>query len=553
MPTVLDPITDYADDVIAGEIPACQWVRLACERHVTDLEDPRFTWDPEEAMAHVRFFEQLRHYKGEHAGTQFTLEPWQVFIVGSLYGWRWERDGTLRYRYAYNEVPRKNGKTALSAGIGLIGLMRESGAEVYSVATKEDQARLSWNDGVTFVKQSRPLAQRLRLRTKVIHYDENHALWRPLGSDSNTQDGLNPSTVIIDELHAWKTRELYDTVDDAQGARLEPLMFMITTAGYNQSGICYETRNHATDVLMGTVQDDTFFAIIFTVDDPEKWHDEDEWRKANPNIGISKTWAYMRDQAQRARNSISKRNAFMNKQLNIWTNAATAFLAQEDWDACLAGDLQLGQLAAERVLAYGGLDLSQKIDLTAFALYFPAVHALKVHFWMPEATLHRRTQEDRVPYNEWAEQGWITVTEGNAVDYDRVEADVKELLRQFHILEIGYDPWNATQTAIRLAAEGVMMSEVRQGMASLSAPTKELERLVVSKELRHEGNPVLDWMMYNVAVRVDENDNKRPIKPDGRSRFRIDGVTATVMAMARALESEGEPEAEPEPMIRVIR
>lgn len=543
-----DPVTEYAKNVTSGKIAACLFVKQAAARHLEDLKDKRFVWDLKTALIHIRFFRQLRHFKGSYAGRRFDLEDWQQFVVGSIYGWKWKESGRRRFRYAYAEIPRKNGKTTLGAGIGLIGLMGEPGAEVYSLATKEDQARLSWDSGVQFIKDSKRLSSVLRVRTKIVHFDKLASFWRPLGSDSKTQDGLNPSTAIIDELHAWKGRDLYDVIDDAQGGRDNPLMFMITTAGYDQTSIGFETHEHAKQVLNKTIQDDSFFAIIYTIDDPEKWDCEEEQKKANPNYGNGKSAEYMRDQTHRARSSLSKRNAFLNKQLNVWTNAATAFLSDGDWDDC-------GHDFSEETLygkeAYCGLDLSNRVDLSAFALYFPHVHALLVRFWMPEETIYKRSLEDHVPYKVWAQQGFIKTTAGNAIDYETIENDIREDLKRFDIREVGYDPWNATQTAVRLGDEGVQMSEVRQGMASLSEPTKELERLVISGFLRHNRNPVLDWMAKNVSVKEDENGNKRPVKPASKSRFRIDGISATVMALARYLQVRPE-EPEPEPTIRFV-
>lgn len=533
----MNPVTAYAKAVTSGEIIACKWVRLACERHLRDLDDDRFFFDEAEAQRWIDFFPQnLRHYKGECAGQPFHLEPWEEFIIGCIFGWKLADTGKRRFRYAYIEVPRKNGKTTLVAGIGVGGLLDEPGAEVYTVATKEDQAKLAWRDGVTFIKNSPHLSKALRTRIKAIHFDPGHAIWRPLGSDSETQDGLNPSIAIMDELHAWKSRDLFDVIDDAMGARAQPLIPIITTAGYNKNGICYEQRQHVESILETTIDDESYFGIIFTVDDPDNWDCETEWQKANPNLGISKTWEFMRDQAARAKQMPSKLNAFLNKQLNIWTEAEVSWLPMDQWDAC-AGDAEMSGPC------FAGLDLASVSDIAAFVRYWPETGLVFPTFWIPEEGARKREKESRVPYPEWIRQGLIRATEGNVTDYDVIRRDILEIAEEYPIQEIPFDRWNSSQLVTQLQGDGLEMVSFGQGFASMSAPSKELEKLVAGGKLRHRGNPVLRWMAGNVVATNDPSDN---IKPDKKkSREKIDGIVALIMAIGRAQVHVEEPKTKP--------
>lgn len=539
----MNPVTKYAKSVTSGKVLSCKWVRLACERHLRDLDDDRFFFDIDEAQRWIDFYPQnLSHYKGSFAGEPFELELWEKFIIGSVFGWKWSEDGRRRFRYAYIEIPRKNGKTAIVAGVGVAGMLDEPGAEVYSVATKEDQAKLSWRDGLTFIKNSSHLTRTLKTRVKAIHHDAMDAVWKPLGSDSDTLDGLNPYFALMDELHAWKNRDLFDVIDDAMGARDNPLILMITTAGYNKNGICYEQRQHVEQILEGTISDDGYFGIIYTVDDPTKWEDEDEWRKANPNLGVSKSWEFMRDQAQRAKQMPSKLNAFLNKQLNIWTEAEINWLPMDDWDAC-------SESAEASGPCFAALDLASVADIAAFVRYWPETGLVIPTFWVPADGARKREQSDRVPYTQWIREGLIRATEGNVTDYDVIRRDIGEIADEYPIQEIAFDRWNASQLVTQLMGDGMQMVQFGQGFVSMSAPSKELEKLVVSRKLRHAGNPVLRWMAANVVAEQDAAGNIKPSK--AKSREKIDGIVALIMAIGRAQVHKPESE-KPKPAIRFL-
>jgi phage terminase large subunit-like protein len=529
-----DRATAYAQSVVSGEQIACRFVRLACERHLRDIVDGEYTWSPERAEKGIRFFNLLKHYKGEYAGQWFKPEPWQCFIIGSIYGW-YLPDGRRRFKYAYIEVPRKNGKTTLGAGFAIRELITESGAEVYSVATKEDQAKIGWRDGVSMIRNSSVLKEVLDLRVKEIRFPSKEGVWRPLGSDSETQDGLNPSFGFVDELHQWKTRALWDVIDDGMGSRKNPLILEITTAGHNQNGICYEHRKHIINVLEGKdgFKDDTFFGMIFTVDNPQDWENEEEWFKANPNLEVSKSLEFMRDQFKQSKMMTSKLNAFLNKQLNIWTQQEHCWLKIDQWDNC---EEEIDDETLRSVQCVGGLDLSSSLDITALSLYWPSLNYTRSWFWCPEDGAIERQKNDRVPYLDWAAQDYIEMTPGRVVDYDYITERLCKLKEQYNITTIAYDRWNSSQLIKTLRDKGFNMKQFGQGYASMSGPSKEFEKLIAGRKIKHDQNPVMRWMVGNVAIDTDPAGNIKPKKPDAKKSDKIDGIASTVMAIGASFE-----------------
>lgn len=527
-----NPVTDYARQVADCKRPSCKWERLACERHLGDLKARAFYFDATAATQAIRFFSELRHYKGQHAGESFALHPAQQFLIGSIYGWKTHAGGPRRFRYAYIEIPRKQGKTTLSAGVGIMGVLEEPGAEVYSVATKEDQAKIGWRDGRAMIKGSPGLSELLSMRVKEIRFDDRESVWRPLGADSETLDGLNPSLALMDELHAWVNRDLWDVIDDGMGARLQPLIYQITTAGNNKHGICAEQRRHVCNLLEGRVTDDHYFGIIYTIDEGDDPHDPASWAKANPLLGVSKSVEFMKQQSDMAKLLPGKLNAFLNKQLNIWTEQDVRWLSPTAWDAC-AGAVDAAALVGTPCI--GGLDMAATTDIAALVRYFPndgdGPDAVLPTFWLPEDTIAERSRRDRVPYDVWARNGLVRVTPGNVVDYDRVRADIVQMHEATPFAELAYDPWNLTQLATQLQGDGIVMVPFRQGFASMSPAAKELEKRLLGRAFSHGGNDVLRWMAGNVAVEQDAAGNIKPSKR--KSTERIDGIVALTMAIGR--------------------
>jgi len=534
-----DPVTDYAAAVIAGREPACRYVVLACERHMRDLERGEFVWDLSAVQLSLKFSRMLRHYKGEWSGQRFDPAPWQEFIKGSIFGWK-NPEGTRRYRHTHVELPRKNGKTfgAADVGLQLMYADREPGAEVYAIATKRDQARIVWDDANQMIRRCRALSTRSKIYQTAITYPETVSRFMPLSKDTKTMDGLNVHGALGDEFHAWEDDMLFNQMNDAMGSRRQPLFYRITTAGKNIDGICYQMREYAINILEGNADrsfnDDKFFAYIATLDDDDDWRDETTWSKANPNLGISKKLEYQREQVDLAQKIPSQEFAVLNKQFNIWTTMDAKWLDGDRWNDC-AGPIDPAILQGQP--CHLGIDLSTILDLTAVVALFPPgpypEYTVLPRLYLPAARLDQREREDRVPYRTWVKQGHIITTPGDVIDMEFIKRDILDLASKYKVIDAGFDPFRAVEVATYLLGKGIDMVQMRQGHATLGAPTLAFEKLVLERKLRHAGHPVLRWMAGNTAVIRDTNDNIRPDKK--ASRKRIDGIVAAIMALGRAL------------------
>ena len=510
----------------------------AARDHATGFQ--RGLWfDDDAALKAIRFFEsELKHHKGEWNGDPFILSDWQTFIVGEIFGWK-RADGTRRFREAYVEVPRKNGKSDLAAGVGnyLTFADGEPEAEVYSSATKKDQARIVWASARRQVQLSPLLNRNAKLYQLSIFDKVSHSRFEPLAADHNSMDGLNPHGNILDELHAHKTREVYDVLDTAMGARRQPLTFIITTAGlYNPESIGFQKHMAAIQILEGAYEADDQFCFIACADPDDDFDDPRVWAKANPNFGISVKPDYIEAQVQKAHREPSAYNTLARLHFGLWTATASRWLTQDDWNLC---NLEADDADLEGVLCYGALDLSTTTDLTALVLAFPddaGFYDLKCWFWCPEDSILQRSRRDRVPYDAWAREGYIIPTPGNVVDYNMLRLKLKELSLIYDIRRIAYDPWNAQGLVNDLMSDGFDMVPARQGFVSMSGPSKEFERLVKSAHLAHGGNPVLKWMASNVVLTRDSADNIKPAKD--KSIGRIDGIVAAIMAVDQAQRTD---------------
>lgn len=535
------PTHTYALDVVEGRIPAGRLVRLACERHLRDLEEGGargLYFDEREASIALDFAELLPQSKGEWGGKALVLQGWQKFRIGSVFGWR-QADGRRRFRRAFNEVARKNGKSTEAAAIGniLAWIDEEPGAEVYVAATKREQARIVWGESKYQMTHTAPggghknLARQLGVTTQVANMNQSstRTKYEPLGRDVDSTDGLNPHGLVIDELHAWLDREYFGKLLTAQGARRQPLVWMITTAGVEGSSLCREEHDYAVKVLEGVVEDDTYFAYIATVDDPARWGDEDEWAKANPNLGVSVKLDFLRTEYAAALEKPAQQSVFQRFFLDIWVGAEQPWVTLTLWDS-QAPQRSLDELVGAD--CYMGIDLSSTGDLTALALWFPdgaEAGDLHVWYWMPRDNVPERVRRDRVPYDVWIEGGLIEPVPGRAINYDFIKRKALELAGRFRVRCVGIDPWTAEQLGLQLEAGGLDVYRVPQQMSSLTAPTREIERLLAVGGYRHGGNPVLRWNAANAVAVQDANENRRLDKR--RSRERIDGLSAAVDAM----------------------
>ena len=536
-----------------------KYERLCWERHARDLqlaypsgvpEDPRqtqhpkgFWFDPERADDVVAWIQRYcRHSKGEWTGQLIVLEEWQKQMLRIVFGWV-RPDGTRRFRTAYIEVPRKNAKSTIAGAVGLYLTVadQEPGAEVYSSATKEDQAKIVWDAAAAMAKSSAELRRFVLARKKNLSCARLGSKFTPLGADSETLDGLNVHGNLVDELHAHKDRGLWDVLVTAMGSRRQPLTWAITTAGvYDPETIGWVLHEHAMQVLEGIVEDEKFFAIIFAADVGDDWLAPETRAKANPNLGVSLKVDYLDEQFETAKTQPSFENTVKRLHLNIWTEQVTRWIPIEKWDACNAAPLPL---AGRDV--FGGLDLSTVLDITALTLLSKAAdgfYDLIFRFWVPAELVAERERKHKLPsYAPWVQSGHLIATPGNVIDYDFIRADILRLAGEMNIKEIGYDPWNATQLAVQLqqalnpseSEYGFRMVPMRQGMQTLSEPAKELEKRVTAATLRHGGHPVMRWMIGNASIRSDANGNIAPDKQQSKSK--IDGVVSTINAFGRAI------------------
>lgn len=543
----------YAQAVVAGDIPACQWVRRACQRQLDDLarfkgRSSPYRFNPllTDAMGRkyrpadnlCAFVELLPHIKGPLAGTPITLEPWQVFILTTIFGWV-KRDGRRRFRRAYIEVPRGNAKSTLSSAVGLYMLTAdgEGGAECYSLATTRDQARIVFGDAQQMARKSPGFRTRYGVTVGAhnIHVLNAAAKFEALSAEGSTLDGLNIHFGCIDELHAHKTRTVYDVVETGTGKRDNSLLWVITTAGSDRAGICYEARTFVTRVLGGQVEDASQFGIIYGLDDGDDWGTEEALLKANPNWGISVRPEVILPLQAKALQLPSATNNFRTKHCNDWVSVDTAWMDIRAWERC--ADSRLSPDDFEGQTCWIGIDLASKVDIASMALLFERdgqVVGFVRHF-LPEDTVFAAANSQ---YQGWMQAGRLLATPGNVTDFGLIEAELLDAAARFEIKAVAFDPFQATQFSTRMLAEGLPMIEVRPTVLNFSEPMKQLEALVLQGKWAFDGDPVLTWMVSNVVCHRDAKDNIYPRKE--RPENKIDGVIAVLMALNRLLLDNGD-------------
>jgi phage terminase large subunit-like protein len=482
------------------------------------------------------FVECLSHIKGPLAGQPIRLEPWQIFILTTVFGWV-KSNGRRRFRRSYIEVPRGNGKSALSSALGLYMLAadNEGGSEVYSLATTRDQARIVFGDAQSMARADRSFRNAFGVEVNAhnINVVRTGSKFEALSSEGSTLDGLNIHLGCIDELHAHKTRTVYDVVETGTGKRDNSLLWVITTAGSNRSGICYEIRTFVTKLLDGVFEDDSQFGIIFGLDEDDDWTAEESLVKANPNWNISVRPEVLLPLQAKAMQMPSAVNNFKTKHLNEWVNADTAWMDMRSWDACADATLDLENFSGQQ--CWIGLDLASKTDIAALMLLFQHPHiaggfAVFGRYYLPEDTVNSSANSQ---YSGWMRAGRLTVTPGNVIDFGWIEADLIDFASRFEIQSVAFDPFQATQLSTRMIAEGLPMLEVRPTVLNFSEPMKTLEALVLQKKLIHDNDPVLGWMASNVVAHLDAKDNIYPRKE--RPENKIDGIVALIMAISRAI------------------
>ena len=543
----VDRARRYAEGVISGEIIACKFVRQACERQVRDLALPPagYQFDEEKAERVCAFVELCPHVKGPLASRQelIRLEDWQVFILTTAFGWV-DEDGNRRFRRVYVEVPRGNGKSALSSPLGLyaLALDGEAGAEVYSAATSRDQARIVFR---TAQAQARKMPQfRKRFGVEVpaqaITQQKSNSTFQALSADGHTLDGLNIHMAIVDELHAHRTRDVYDVLESGMGKRPQSMLWVITTAGSNKHGICYEVRDYVLMVLGGDVNDasaEATFGIVYTVDEGDDPFDEATLRKANPNWGVSVEPKVVLQTASKARQVATARANYLTKHLNIWVDANEALFDTEHWRRCEDKPLDEADFAEdESVIA---LDLASKIDIAAKVNVYRREIDGKDHYYVfPRFFLPRAAiEEDRHPmYRGWEMQGDIEATPGETIDFAVIEDEIRLEVPGRNIAAVVADPWQAQYLIKNLERDNFPAAEMRQTVANMSEATKTLDALMREGRIHHPGNAVLNWMIGNVVGHFDAKDNVYPRKELPGNK--IDGAVALIMALGWFVANE---------------
>lgn len=533
----------YARDVLSGRIPACSLVKKACERQLDDLDryedGKRFIYDAEAGDRICWFIEHLTHVKGELAGKEIKLEPWQVFILHTVFSWK-TTEGIRRFRRVYIEVPRGNGKSSLSSGVVLYCLCgdREPGAEVYSFATTRDQAKIVFGDAKEMARQNPKLKRAFDLQVLAtsLYVPKTNSYFQAKSAEGSTLDGLNTHLAVIDELHAHKTRAVYDVVETSLGKRRNSLMWVITTAGFDTAGICYEVRSFVKQILNKEAQDESQFGIIYGLDEGDDWTSEEALQKANPNWGVSVRPEIITSLQAKAIARPSAANNFKTKHLDVWCSAASSWMDMPAWNMCRRS-IALSDF--EGFDCYMGLDLGAKNDLTAKVLVFPVEENGRLNYYVfgtyyaPRAALLKSGNSQ---YDGWETLGYLKATEGAVTDFNQIEADILEDCSRFRVKSVAYDPWQATQLATRLSDNDVPMVEYRNTVQNMSDPMKWLEALVQDKRLIHEGDPALTWMMGNVVAKRDFKDNVFPRKEVYENK--IDGAVALIMALGLCVNEE---------------
>jgi phage terminase large subunit-like protein len=533
----------YIDGVLSGKIVTGELIHLAVQRHVNDLKRQRtdsfpYYFDEVEGKRWIKFSSLCRQFEGRFAGQPLILEPWQQFYFAVQFGWR-RYNGTRRFRNSYLEIGRKNGKTTMCAvkALGHPIIDKEAAAQVYFVATKEDQARIGFDAAKEIIKITPDMGEMFKIFQKSI--TKGNSYIRFLGSDSKKQDGFNPSYGVIDEYHAHPTSGMLNVIRTGMGMRDNPMIDIITTAGFNRQVPCYsETRTSCVKILNGIVADESQLAIIYTIDPTDDWEDNTQWVKSNPNAHLQDTGYLDRMHLLAQNEGGSMEVEFKTKNLNIWTDSAATWIPDDTWMKC-TGDIDPDSLAG--MDCHAALDLSSNRDLTVLSLLFPlpdGKHAVLCYYFVPELSAKDRMSKDGVNYGRWINEGFIEETPGNVTDYGYIRRKINELSEVYHIKRIAYDRWNSSQLIIDLTGDGFDCVPFGQGYGSMSAPCKELEKMVHAGQIMHGGNPVLRWNNSNVALATDPAGNIKINK--AKSSEKVDGMVALVMALGNYMTSEKE-------------
>lgn len=526
---------DYAVGVVEGNILACTFVVGACKRFFADLErskDPEctFYFNPDEAERYLRLVQNFKHVKGKWKNPHIIYEPWQNFIFMNMRGFRLKETETPRFRTGHVEVPRGNAKSTMASQAGLFDLSLDDpvGNEIYSAATGRDQARIVLDAAMKMAKKNKSFlrATGTKVQANKIVHDKSGSEFKALSSDSNTLDGLQPKLAIIDELHAHKNRSVYDVIDSAMSKRTDSFLLVITTAGFDNANIGYSQSVYAKKICLGEVEDDTFFGIVYTIDEGDDIFAEESWRKANPGYGVSVDPINFKAKAIKAKETPDSLNNFKVKHLNVWVSSLSPFFNIEKWDLCKQ-DITMDKFKGAS--CWVAIDLSSKIDLTSFTYIFREEN--KYHIFtdnfIPEETVAESTNDF---YPKWVNSGELIATPGAAINYPKLQEYFVEMSRKYKFKGVMYDPWSATEFAQRMSMKRIEMIEFRMTTGNFSEPMKKLDAIIREKKAVHGGNEVLKWCLGNVVAKRDANDNVFPRKEN--EKLKIDSGVSTIMALA---------------------
>lgn len=518
----------YAEDVLSGKIVTGHYIKLAAERFFRLMYDGRYEFREDKVEQVCEFISIIHHYTGKHAGKPFVLEVWQEWIVASMYGFYLRGTNERLVQSAYIEMARKQGKSAFASALCLYHLIAdgEMNAEVYMAANSKDQAKVSFNMASNFSKMLDPGKEFLDPYRDTIKYERTLSFLKVLAADSSKLDGPNASMYLIDEYHAAKNSGVKDVLQSSQGMRENPMAVIITTAGFDRLGVCYQYREMCTEVVSGLKEDDTLFIAIYCLDKEDDWKDEAVWVKSNPNLGVTVQTKYLKTQIRKAINTPSDEVGIKTKNLNIWCDAEKTWI-KDDYILSASANVNLEEYNG--LDCFIGVDLSSTSDLTSFSVMIPTTEKMvwKTFYFLPEAALTEKRFKEL--YGEWARQGALCITPGNVVDYDFILNKIIEIGQILNIVTIGYDSWNATQFVINCTEKGLPMEPYSQSIGNFNKPTKELERLLLSGVAMIDNNIITRHCFRNVVMARDKNGNTKPSKQYEEKK--IDGVIAMIEAL----------------------
>jgi phage terminase large subunit-like protein len=535
---------EYIAAVLAGTISACEFIRQACERQAADLANPDFAYrfDVKKAENVCYLIEMLKHVEGPKAGRLIKLEPWQCFILTTVFGWVSKDTGARRFRRVYIEVPKGNGKSILSSAVLIYLLIadNEGGAQCYSAATTRDQAKIVFGIAQKMLRKCPKICEKFGVTVGAhdITVERTASFARSVSSDADSIEGINPHLCVVDELHAHQNRSLWDNLETAHGKRDQDLLWAITTAGGNVSGICYEVRSYVLDILAGKKHDESVFGVVYTIDSHDDWATEASLRKANPNWGVSFSAADRMQKLTKAMQLASAQSSFKTKHLNVWVSSAHGWMNMRDWGRCADPTLDIEQFALRDCIV--GMDLASRKDLASIIkVFWKEIEGQRHYYCFGRHFLPEEAAEasENSQYLGWVEEGRITTTPGPVNNYRLFTEELKDSCTRFNVLEIAHDPYLADLVIGDMVESGVptLMVKVAQNVANFSPALKELEALVMSGRLHHDGDPVLAWAVSNIEVKPDFHDNIYPRKARNQDKNKIDPVVALLMAINRAL------------------